>query len=224
MNKFKKACDDLAVYLNRDAKGIELLSRVTRIGNEMRKELASLSDAKARADSSCKLHMETAIKASAEASKAKAESQQYLDTIASLRCKVANYEKQTINDDDQESASLELTPREVSKLLRDAMKDRQHTLPFDKEKDVISLQKVITNLSYSELARLGRLVAVYAIMSGKSVVESIRFTSVCDENDPESDATLRLFLKFLKPKCDFSKNYRKRAMYAGSEAQPISHE
>lgn len=240
MNRFKKACEELSVYLNKDAKGIELLSRVTRIGNEVRNELASATDAKERSDITCKMHMEVVAKASSELSKANAERQQHLDTIASLRCKVENYEKHRINDEEQASASakLEITPKEVSKLLRAALKDGQCIKPegnvtpedlmeltrgFAKLRPII-LHNNISNLSHPELAKLGRLVAIHAIMSGCAVVTTPVFSSLYDPNNPETqavEATNRLFMKFIKPSCDFSEMYRKAHMAVESKAHPI---
>jgi hypothetical protein len=244
MNKFKKACEDLANYLNRDTKGLELLSKVTRAGNEIRKELASASDAKERADESCKLQIDAAAKASAEASKAKAERQQHLDTIASLRCKIANLEKHLEEDGVEAAKTLEITPREVSRLVRDALRDKQHLinkiqtaqkLPLSRKdacqlmsgggtEGVIVLKEHVSNLGYQELAKLGRIVALHAIMLGYAIVNSERFGDIYDADNPESqavEATNRLFLRFLKPRCDFSKDEKKRAMYVGSESEPI---
>lgn len=244
MNRFKKACDDLAVYLNRDTKGLELLDKITRIGNETRKELASAVEAKAKADNVCKTHAADAARASTDASNARLERKQHLDTITSLRCKIKNYEMQLAKDEVAVPKTLEITPKELSRLLRDAMAEKQHHVPirdirkglmsFDDTRlmmsgekdhlDAIRLKDVVANLSYAELAKLGRLVAIYAIISGRAVVVSPRFSSLYDVNNPESQAVemaSRLMLKFLKPRCDWSQDEKRMAAYEGSESVPI---
>ena len=246
MNKFKKACEDLATYLNRDAKGIELLSKVTRTGNEIRTELAAAVDAKSRAENACIKHAESAGKAAMELSNAVAEKRQLLDTIASLKCKLATYENHAEAEQDDEPAEnkLEITPKEYARLLRDAMEEKQHHVPIYNMRgevlsieearllvsgdrtclDAIHLKDAVSNLSYGELAKLGRLVAIYAIMMGRAIVTSPHFTSLYDANIPESESVEmanRLQIKFLKPRCDFSEDERQQAIFAGSKAKPI---
>jgi hypothetical protein len=246
MNKFKKACEELSCYLNKDSRGIELLSRVTRIGNEVRNELAASDEARKRAEINCQNQLEIAAKAVSELKKMSAEKQQCLDTIASLRCKVAEFEKRQVKDHDHESVSetLELTPKEVSRLLRDALDDKLHLkrnivraspglvdseavldiMSGRKIDDVIVLKDSVSNLSYTEMAKLGRLVAVYAIMTGHALVTSQHFGSIYNGDTPESETvetTNRLFCKFMKPRCDFSEEFRSRAVAVGSDAQPF---